>query len=321
MRAVAKKTPSTRRRKAGASKSSARGGAKPRRKAQGSAARRKRTGGGGGGRLAGAAAGLRRLASAVSAYAVVLIGAGLFLFILFLWAGGYLANAGRSFNAGLARLTAGAGFAVERVSVRGLHNASADDVRRIVNPHLGRSLVHVDLEDVRAEVEALGWVKHAAVARLLPDTLHVSVIERDPIAIWQNDGALRLIDADGAVVAPVRLDQRSDLLLVVGEGADVEAAAFLDSVAPYAEVRKRLVAAVRSGQRRWTLRMRGGASVKLPESGQDEALRVLAQLHDEHGILDQPLEYIDLRDAARAVLRPASGPAAVLSAQNRGEDV
>ena len=60
---------------------------------------------------------------------------------------------------------------------------------------------------------SFGWVRDARVSRRLPDTLVVDIVERRPAAIWQHNQRLTLIDMDGVVLEPVRLDAMPDLPL------------------------------------------------------------------------------------------------------------
>ena len=58
------------------------------------------------------------------------------------------------------------------------------------------------------------------MSRRLPDTLVIDIVERQPAAIWQNNQQLSLIDADGVVLEPVRIDHMPDLPLVIGPDAN-----------------------------------------------------------------------------------------------------
>jgi hypothetical protein len=56
---------------------------------------------------------------------------------------------------------------------------------------------HLDIDAARARVEALPWVKQATLTKLFPDTLDIAVVEREPFALWQYAGVVRLIDDEG----------------------------------------------------------------------------------------------------------------------------
>ena len=66
----------------------------------------------------------------------------------------------------------------------------------------GNSLA-VSLDEVKASVLANPWIKDASVARVLPDTLIISVEERMP-AFWMHyQGTLYYADVEGRLIAPV----------------------------------------------------------------------------------------------------------------------
>src|SRR3546814_5079914 len=72
--------------------------------------------------------------------------------------------------------------------------------------------------------DLLGWVKDARISRRLPDTLVVDIVERDPVAVWQHDGQLHLIDVTGVVLQSVSAGAMPDLPLVVGPNANLQTA-------------------------------------------------------------------------------------------------
>lgn len=118
--------------------------------------------------------------------ALTALAAGLLLAGLLLGAWSWLADAGR--------------FPVRRVAVEGeLRHLAPGAVAAAARGALAGSFFTQDLEAVRREVEALPWVREAAVRRRWPDALVVRVSERRPLARW---GAGGLVDADGTVFRP-----------------------------------------------------------------------------------------------------------------------
>lgn len=67
---------------------------------------------------------------------------------------------------------------------------SQDEVFTPLRPHLGHGFLALDLDAVRADVEALPWVAHATVRREWPGTLRVAVVEEIPVATWRGTGLL-----------------------------------------------------------------------------------------------------------------------------------
>jgi cell division protein FtsQ len=63
-----------------------------------------------------------------------------------------------------------------------------------------RNIFTVSLEKRRAELEALPWVAHATVMRLLPNRMRVSIVERTPVAFVRQGSRIGLVDANGVLL-------------------------------------------------------------------------------------------------------------------------
>ncbi len=227
------------------------------------------------------------------------------------WIGGSLVDAREAF-AGLADgAAAGAGFAAAVVKVEGAAGARAEEVRAAVLPEGRRSLFAAEPVAVRARVKALDWVEEARVERLWPATVRVAVRKREAYARWEQDGVVRVVDADGDLVPGARPQDHEGLPLLVGAGAPALSAPVL-AVLEEAPFRGRYAALVRVGGRRWTVRMRSGTEIALPAGAPEAALMRLAALHERYALLDRPLARIDLRTPGRMAVLPravlAGGP-------------
>ncbi len=223
--------------------------------------------------------------------------------ILLLWSGGYFGLLGERLNRIAGAGAVSAGFEVKRITVMGQRQTSEQDLLAAVGPVIGSSLLHFDAYAARARVEDLGWVRSAAVSRLWPDTVHVSIREREPAAVWQLSGALHLIDQNGAVIREIGAYEYSYLPLIVGAGAPGSASGILQALRDQPALKDRTAALIRVGDRRWNLRTKAGIDVKFPEENFGEAVVYLAQLQSRLALLDEPLEYIDLRNPENFVYR------------------
>jgi cell division protein FtsQ len=209
----------------------------------------------------------------------------------------------------LLAVTAGAGLAVADIQVEGRQMTARDAVLRAIGAQRGTPLLAVNPAQVKAELEAISWVRAASVERLFPDTIYVRLAEREPFALWQYKGKLALIDRDGALITSERLDRWPALPLVVGEDAAVHAGEIVDILASEPGLMKRVNAATRIGGRRWNLRMDNGIDVQLPEKGADVAWAQLAKLDRMNSLLDRNVELVDLRLPDRLVVRTVPEPA------------
>jgi cell division protein FtsQ len=130
----------------------------------------------------------------------------------------------------------------------------------------------------------------------------VTLEERRAHALWQRNGEIVVVAADGTVIDRLRDDRFAHLPLVVGEGANARTAEYLALVEAAGPLKSRIRAGSLVAGRRWTLKI-DGVDVRLPEQGAEAALARLARLEREQKILDRDLIAIDLRMSDRVVVR------------------
>ena len=251
---------------------------------------------------------------AMTAAAVGLTALGLIaLFALF--AGGYMTDMGTRLSALGASAAKGSGFAVSRITVKGADGLTEREIMRALWSNergsvLGRSLFHVDGNAARARIERLGAVRHAAVVKLWPDTIHVSVAVRRPAALWQDEtGGLHLIDADGAILRPAAPTEHMDMPIVMEADDPLEAREIMAALHRHPGLAREVAAIVGISGRRWDLKFRNDFTAKLPEpvpgaEDLDAALARLEGLGAGTGALANTLDYIDLRDPQWAYYKP-----------------
>lgn len=116
---------------------------------------------------------------------------------------------------GYRTVTASEFFEVKSVDVRGASRVSKDSVESIVRNLTERTGVwNADLGAIREKVEALNFVRSAAVSRILPDGVRVQLTERVPKAAVKIDGAEYWVDDEASVVAAIgKNEQRGPILI------------------------------------------------------------------------------------------------------------
>lgn len=195
------------------------------------------------------------------------------------------------------------GFGVKRVMVEGQRNATDAAITTALAAGPATLMLAFDTDAAKERLEAVPWIRHAQVMRLLPSTLQVVIEERDPYAMWQNKGQTFVVDNEGVVLAPALPQAFPDLPLVVGEGAAKNAAELYEILAPYTDLKSRMLAALRVGDRRWTLKLRTGTEIMLPDGNLEMALDSLEKLEAERGVFERNIAAIDLRLLDRITLR------------------
>ncbi|MGV0391398.1 cell division protein FtsQ/DivIB [Corynebacterium phoceense] len=88
-------------------------------------------------------------------------------------------------------------FNVQQFAVEGQNHTSVEDIEAATGVALESNLVRVDPQTAASGVVALPWVKSATVARHLPSTLQVTVVEREAVAYTDAHDGPHLIDEDG----------------------------------------------------------------------------------------------------------------------------
>ncbi len=212
---------------------------------------------------------------------------------------------GGAFQTQFGQVAAELGLRVRSIVVEGRQKTPERVLRAALGVGAGDPILNLSLTRARARIEAIQWVQHATVERRLPGTVLVRLTERRPFAVWQHQGRFALIDRDGDIVADSDVATfAGQVPLVVGAGAPQAAAALIDGLQAQPALLARVAAAVRVGERRWNLRLRNGIDVLLPEAAVPQVLARLAELQATHGLLDRPLQSVDLRLPDRLVLRP-----------------
>ncbi len=208
-----------------------------------------------------------------------------------------------------ADIAARAGFEVEKVEVRGVERMDELPVYNIALGQVDRSMLSLDLPHVRQQMLKLGWVKDARISRRLPDTLVVDIVERDPVAVWQHDGQLHLIDVAGVVLQSVSASAMPDLPLVVGPNANRQTAGLNKLMENAPALKPMLAGATWVGNRRWDLRFQSGETLSLPEGDTQSASALVnfARMDGVNRLLGRGIVRFDMRDPDRFVLRLPQG--------------
>lgn len=138
-------------------------------------------------------------------------------------------------------------FSIQEIDVQTDGVIAADQLRRWMGVKPGQNLLALDLAKVKRDLEIVPMIHSASIERILPRTLRVRVMERDPIAqvtVARPQGpngiaaAVFQLDAEGYAMLPLEPRQRAVPLTQPAEplpvisglnGNDVQAGRRLDS--------------------------------------------------------------------------------------------
>jgi cell division protein FtsQ len=195
------------------------------------------------------------------------------------------------------------GFSIKSVTISGERELKEQELLTIAGIGPRNSLPFLDAEKIRERLQRLPLVKEAVVTKLYPDRLLIEIEERQPFALWQWDGNVQIIAADGVPIAAMRDRRFIHLPLVVGAGANEKLGQYMALLDAAGDLRERIVAGVLVAKHRWTLKTASGIDILLPEMEPEAALARLAELQQTSHILDKDLISLDLRQPSRLVAR------------------
>lgn len=138
-------------------------------------------------------------------------------------------------------VTASNFFSVSRIEVEGNRRVTTEEVEAVVRKYSSEGGTwSADLDKMREALKSRSEVKSVAVSRQLPDTIRVSVLEREPRAVVRQGEELFWADDEGHIVGLVRKDEPRPRLVMTGwepvaDGGEIPKAN-LDRVALYVAV-------------------------------------------------------------------------------------
>lgn len=212
---------------------------------------------------------------------------------------GFLSRGVASLQDSFYGMTARSGYAVRSLYLEGRNRTSVDELEQALGIRKGDPILRISIDEVRERLQKIESIKFAEVERSLPSTLHVRIVEREPVALWQHQGKLSLVDDNGVVMTGIDIEPYRRLPLIVGEGAPREVRELISIMSSSPELAKRFSSATRISERRWNIRLssdKGDAvEVRLPESNPVSAWKKLADIDQKQRLLERDVKVIDLR--------------------------
>ena len=225
------------------------------------------------------------------------------VFVSAAWMTGYIREAWHDLLHAAVETSRDTGFQVRHVLVSGREKTDRQTLIEALGIEIGEAMFTIDLVAARDRVSTLAWIRDVSIRRRMPDEIVVELVERRPLAVWQNEGEFFVVDSGGEVISGALSADHPDLFLVVGSGAPDAAAELLAVMIRTPDLAGRIIAAVRVGERRWNLLLDGGIDVQLPENGLKDAWHALVEMIRRGELFSRDVVAIDLRLPDRFVVR------------------
>lgn len=90
-------------------------------------------------------------------------------------------------------------FPIKSVKVYGANHIEHAEVQNLLVPLVNKGFFNVNVEYIRERLLALPWVADIFVKREWPDKIEIKIVEKNPIANWNDES---LLSANGEVFTP-----------------------------------------------------------------------------------------------------------------------
>ncbi|MDR0744844.1 MAG: FtsQ-type POTRA domain-containing protein [Holosporales bacterium] len=194
------------------------------------------------------------------------------------------------------------GLTLNTIKITGANSRTEKLIINNLNFKKGDNIFKFSTDEIYTKIKQIGWIKEAIVKKLLPNTLQIKIVQRTPIAVFQHDSILTLIDSEGTFIEDIKTMQQR-LPIVVGEDANIYAGPVLSSIFKYENINKELCSMVFVRKRRWDLFICNGIQVKLPDNNIEKSLNILEDLLKQKKLNNKIVKSIDLRIPTQIIIK------------------
>lgn len=191
------------------------------------------------------------------------------------------------------------GFGIDTVTISGISELKETEVLAYAGVKARNSLPYLDAAAMRDRLRMAPMIKDAEVRKFYPSRIAITIVERQPYALWQKDGQISIVSADGIPIDTMHDDKYANLPLIVGPGANRRLDQYRRIIEAAGELAPRIKAGTLVAERRWSLHTTDGVEIRLPELDPEAAVAELARVQRDYKVLDKDIVALDLRVPGR----------------------
>ena len=189
------------------------------------------------------------------------------------------------------------GFTINNIQILGIKNIPKETIIKIVNNENKSNILNVNLLNIYNNLRNNDWVEELYIERVLPNTIKISIIEKEAIGIWQYEMSNKLITKNGEIISTANINKfKIDLPIIHGNHANKNANSILKILETNKVLTKNIWSLDYINNRRWNLHFKQGIIVLLPSKGVLKAWNQIIKLHKNYDVLNLGLTELDLRN-------------------------
>ena len=189
------------------------------------------------------------------------------------------------------------GFTINNIQILGIKNIPKETIIKIVNNENKSNILNVNLLNIYNNLRNNDWVEELYIERVLPNTIKISIIEKEAIGIWQYEMSNKLITKNGEIISTANINKfKIDLPIIHGNHANKNANSILKILETNKVLAKNIWSLDYVNNRRWNLHFKQGIIVLLPSKGVLKAWNEITKLQKNYDVLNLGLTELDLRN-------------------------
>ena len=196
------------------------------------------------------------------------------------------------------------GFTIKNIEIEGANNLDKNNILKIIHTYDNVNIFSVNVKKIYEEIKKNTWVKEGSIEIIYPDKIKILLIEKQPVAIWQNKYGNNLITKNGDIISEKKLNNFNNYLpIIVGHNANKNIYSILKKLDVDKNFSKNIWSLTFVNERRWDVHFNQGLTIRLPSKKVREAWQNVLFLHQKFNILNLGLTEIDLRNSKKIVAK------------------
>ena len=191
---------------------------------------------------------------------------------------------------------------LKEVYVSGRINESRGNILKAINVTLGESLLNIDLENIRENLNNLSWVKDSSIYLLPLGRLEIEIYEYIPFGKYTDENNdTFLINKNGVKFSKININEFENLFKLYGNDALLQVTELPLIINKLKSFNFKASKIERIDSRRWNIYLKEGFLIKLPSIDALNSIDALSKL--DNNINYNNLTFVDLRIKDRVSLK------------------